>query len=56
MIRAIFVVFLIGLAVLLFVNRADSILGADATGYASLARMLDVIWAGCVTGAPTSWS
>ena len=41
MIRAIFVVFLIGLAVLLFVNRADSILGADATGYASLARMLE---------------
>lgn len=41
MIRAIFVVFLIGLAVLLFANRADSVLGADTTGYVSLARMLE---------------
>jgi 4-amino-4-deoxy-L-arabinose transferase-like glycosyltransferase len=41
MIRALFVVFMIALAVMLFVNRSESVVGADASGYAGLARMLE---------------
>ena len=39
--RAILAVFVLGLAAVLIVNRSESIMGADASGYANLARMLE---------------
>lgn len=41
MTRAILVVFLILLAAVLLTNRSEAIFGADSSGYANLARMLD---------------
>ena len=40
MTRAIFAAFVILLAAVLFVNRSETIYGADSSGYANLARML----------------
>lgn len=38
--RALFAAFLVALALVLFTNRSETIFGADASGYANLARMI----------------